>query len=147
MCRINVLLAFQVTEKGENFSQGQRQLICLARALLRKSKVMTRESIIHKQLSRLLQTTCTTYVCQVLLLDEATAAVDLETDDLIQKAIRTEFADCTVITIAHRLNTILDCDRVAVFSEGRLVEFAPPSELLAKKDSAFSALAKDAGIA
>ncbi|XP_052866595.1 multidrug resistance-associated protein 1 isoform X2 [Anopheles cruzii] len=113
-------ISHEVTEGGENLSVGQRQLICLARALLRKTKV--------------------------LILDEATAAVDLETDDLIQRTIRTEFSDCTVLTIAHRLNTIMDSDKVIVLDKGQITEFAAPSELLQSKTSAFYSMAKDAGL-
>ncbi|XP_078519306.1 multidrug resistance-associated protein 1-like isoform X2 [Lissotriton helveticus] len=107
------------SEGGENLSVGQRQLVCLARALLRKSKI--------------------------LVLDEATAAVDLETDDLIQSTIRVQFADCTVLTIAHRLNTIMDYTRIMVFDKGQLVECGRPSDLLAQK-GLFYGMAKDANI-
>lgn len=113
-------LNHEVSEGGENLSVGQRQLICLARALLRKTKV--------------------------LILDEATAAVDLETDDLIQRTIREEFADCTVLTIAHRLNTIMDSDRVLVLDKGTIVEFDKPQTLLENKTSIFHGMAKDAGL-
>nr|CAD7423725.1 unnamed protein product [Timema monikensis] len=113
-------LNHQISEGGENLSVGQRQLICLARALLRKTKV--------------------------LVLDEATAAVDLETDDLIQATIRKEFQECTVLTIAHRLNTILDSNRVLVLDQGQVVEFDTPQSLLQKKDSVFYGMAKDAGL-
>ena len=71
------------------------------------------------------------------MLDEATAAVDLETDDLIQNTIRTEFVNCTIITIAHRLNTILDYDRVLVLSEGRVAELDAPKVLMKKEGSIF----------
>jgi ATP-binding cassette, subfamily C (CFTR/MRP), member 1 len=113
-------LIYEVSEGGENLSVGQRQLICLARALLRKTKV--------------------------LVLDEATAAVDLDTDDLIQKTIRTEFKDCTVLTIAHRLNTILDSDKVIVLDKGEIVEYDTPDNLLENKDTIFHSMAKDAGL-
>ncbi|KAI1286879.1 ATP-binding cassette sub-family C member 3 [Halotydeus destructor] len=113
-------LEYSVSEGGDNLSVGQRQLVCLARALLRKSKI--------------------------LILDEATAAVDLETDDLIQKTIREEFADCTILTIAHRLNTILDYDRVLVMDKGTVSEYDTPKTLLDNPDSMFYSMAKDAGL-
>ncbi|CAH0714288.1 unnamed protein product, partial [Brenthis ino] len=113
-------LLHEISEGGENLSVGQRQLVCLARALLRKTPL--------------------------LVLDEATAAVDLETDELIQKTIRTEFASCTVLTIAHRLNTIMDSTKVMVLDKGQLVEYAPPEQLLQDKNSIFYGMAKDAGL-
>ncbi|CAL8118382.1 unnamed protein product [Orchesella dallaii] len=113
-------LEHEISEGGENLSVGQRQLVCLARALLRKTKI--------------------------LVLDEATAAVDLETDDLIQQTIRSEFKDSTVITIAHRLNTIMDSDKVMVLDKGEIREFDTPTNLLENKDSIFSSMARDAGL-
>uniref|UniRef100_A0A4W6CQK3 ATP-binding cassette, sub-family C (CFTR/MRP), member 2 n=1 Tax=Lates calcarifer TaxID=8187 RepID=A0A4W6CQK3_LATCA len=112
-------LQHEVAEGGENLSVGQRQLLCLARALLRKSRI--------------------------LILDEATAAVDLETDNLIQNTIRKEFSHCTVLTIAHRLHSIMDSSRVMVLDAGKIVEIDSPSNLL-KKQGHFYAMAKDAGI-
>lgn len=109
-----------MSEGGDNLSIGQRQLVCLARALLRRTNV--------------------------LVLDEATAAVDLETDALIQATIRQEFQHCTVLTIAHRLHTILDSDRVLVLDGGKVAEFDSPKALLANNQSIFHSLAKDAGI-
>ncbi|KAI1286818.1 ATP-binding cassette sub-family C member 3 [Halotydeus destructor] len=113
-------LDFIIAEGGDNLSVGQRQLVCLARALLRKSKI--------------------------LILDEATAAVDLETDDLIQNTIRDQFADCTILTIAHRLNTILDYDKVLVMDKGSVSEYDSPKALLDNHLSAFHSMAKDAGL-
>lgn len=81
-----------------------------------------------------------------MILDEATAAVDLETDDLIQQTIRREFADCTVITIAHRLKTILDYNRIIVMSDGKIAEFDSPKQLLQDPKTRFASMAKDAGI-
>ncbi|XP_021092874.1 multidrug resistance-associated protein 1 isoform X2 [Heterocephalus glaber] len=112
-------LNHECAEGGENLSIGQRQLVCLARALLRKTKI--------------------------LVLDEATAAVDLETDDLIQSTIRTQFEDCTVLTIAHRLNTIMDYTRVIVLDKGEIRECGTPSDLLQQR-GLFYSMARDAGL-
>mmetsp|Transcript_3880 Transcript_3880/g.5967 ORF Transcript_3880/g.5967 Transcript_3880/m.5967 type:complete len:1464 (+) Transcript_3880:108-4499(+) len=94
----------QVAEGGENFSQGQRQLLCIARSLLRKPKI--------------------------LVMDEATASIDNTTDASIQQMIRENFASATILTIAHRLNTIMDSDRVLVLDDGRVAEFDSPSALI-----------------
>jgi ABC-type multidrug transport system fused ATPase/permease subunit len=82
----------------------------------------------------------------ILILDEATAAVDLETDALIQTTIRSKFSRCTVLTIAHRLHTIMDSDRVLVLNEGRVAEFSSPENLLKDDRTIFYSLAKDAGL-
>ncbi|KAJ2082118.1 hypothetical protein H4R24_001814 [Coemansia sp. RSA 988] len=111
-------LEFMMTQGGENFSVGQRQLICLARALLKHAKV--------------------------LVLDEATAAIDNITDAIIQQTIRSEFKDCTVLTIAHRLDTVIDSDMVLVIDEGKLAEYDTPHNLLANKGSIFIKLVKEA---
>lgn len=106
-----------VAEGGENWSHGQRQLLCMARALLRQ--------------------------CRIVVLDEATAACDMETDALLQRTIREHFRGATVLTIAHRIHTILDSDRVMVLNRGRIAEFDSPQRLLADTSSAFSSLLRD----
>lgn len=80
------------------------------------------------------------------LVDEASGSLDLESDSLLQKTIRREFKDCTILTIAHRLNTIIDSDRVLVLDKGQMVEFDAPGKLLQDKRGKFYSLAKDAGI-
>lgn len=101
-------LNMPVTEGGTNLSVGERQLVCLARAILRENKI--------------------------IVMDEATANVDMETDELIQKTIRNKFANCTLIMIAHRLNSVMDSDRILVMDAGKCVEFGSPYELLNKKE-------------
>ncbi|GMS97817.1 hypothetical protein PENTCL1PPCAC_19992 [Pristionchus entomophagus] len=105
-------LDFSIAEGGKNISVGQKQLLCLARVLLRRAKV--------------------------LVLDEATASVDVLTDSLVQSVVREEFKDATVIAIAHRLNTVAGYDRIMVLEKGRIVEFDTPSRLLSDRNSRYS---------
>ncbi|XP_060851388.1 probable multidrug resistance-associated protein lethal(2)03659 [Rhopalosiphum padi] len=109
----------KMSEGGSNFSVGQRQLVCLARAIVRSNKI--------------------------LVLDEATANVDSQTDALIQNTIRNKFRSCTVLTIAHRLNTVMDSDRVLVMDAGTIVEFDHPYNLLKNKDGFFYKMVEQTG--
>lgn len=113
-------LSSSVVENGENWSVGQRQLFCLGRALLKRSSI--------------------------LILDEATASVDSATDGVIQEIISQEFKDRTVVTIAHRIHTVIDSDLVLVLSEGRIEEYDTPAKLLEREDSFFSKLIKEYSI-
>jgi ATP-binding cassette subfamily C (CFTR/MRP) protein 1 len=110
----------EVQECGQNFSIGQRQLLCLTRALLLRSSI--------------------------IVMDEATANIDLETDEQIQKSLRENFKTSTLITIAHRINTIIDYDRIIVMDAGEVAEVGTPEDLLARDDSIFADLAGEAGI-
>ncbi|KAJ2817743.1 ATP-binding cassette transporter yor1, partial [Coemansia erecta] len=112
-------LEMAVAENGSNFSQGQRQLIALARALVKRT--------------------------QVILLDEATASVDAVTDGKIQRTIRTEFGGATLLCIAHRLRTIVDYDRVLVLDQGQVVEYDTPYSLLQKSDGLFRSMCLKSG--
>ncbi|XP_043470081.1 probable multidrug resistance-associated protein lethal(2)03659 isoform X1 [Leptopilina heterotoma] len=112
-------LGMRVSDGGSNFSVGERQLLCLARAILRKNRI--------------------------LILDEATANVDPRTDDLIQKTIRKRFMDCTVLIIAHRLNTIMDCDKIIVLDSGFLEEMDHPYKLLNRGTGLFYEMVQQTG--
>ncbi|KAJ7917702.1 hypothetical protein B0H13DRAFT_1994625 [Mycena leptocephala] len=117
--KTSVSLDTQVSAGGTNFSQGQRQLIAMARALLRRSSVV--------------------------IMDEATSSVDFATDGKIQKAIREEFTDSLLITVAHRLKTIIDYDRLVVLDHGKVVEFDTPYTLIQKEDGVFRSMCLKSG--
>ncbi|KAA6373683.1 MAG: putative ABC transporter, ATP-binding protein [Streblomastix strix] len=110
------MLDTQVAEGGSNFSAGQRQLICFGRAILNN--------------------------CRIVVMDEATASVDVETDAKIQHTIREVFVDKTVFVIAHRLNTIMNSDRIMVMSDGNVAEIDTPDNLKNNPDSEFKKLIK-----
>ena len=112
----DAFLEKRVEKHGRNFSAGERQLLCFARALLKKAGRRAR----------------------ILIMDEPTASVDGATDAAVQRMVRREFADCTVVTIAHRLATVMDSDKILVMHRGRAVEYAPPAELLCDPQSRFA---------
>lgn len=112
-------LSSRMSEGGSNFSVGQRQLVCLARAIVRRNRL--------------------------LVLDEATANVDPQTDALIQTTIRNKFAECTVLTIAHRLHTVMDSDKVLVMDAGRMVEFDHPHILLQNPEGVLRGMVDQTG--
>ncbi|CAI5463391.1 unnamed protein product [Closterium sp. Yama58-4] len=112
-------LEASVAEYGENFSVGERQLLCLARVLLRKNRIM--------------------------IMDEATSSVDFETDRLIQATIRTHMQDSTMLIIAHRINTVIDASRILVLSHGEVMEYDTPAALLDSPEGQFSSLVEDTG--
>jgi ABC-type multidrug transport system fused ATPase/permease subunit len=112
-------LTSPIGESGQNLSQGQRQLLCLARAIVARPRIM--------------------------VLDEATSAVDKTTDGLIQRSIREEFGESTLVVIAHRLSTIADFDRILVLDEGRVVEFGTPRELVGAEDGVFRGMVESSG--
>lgn len=111
-------LAYQCAEGGQNFSVGQMQLLCIARTLLHNPGLV--------------------------MMDEATANVDVASDEIIQRSIRTHFHGATVLTIAHRISTIADADKVAVFEQGLLREFDAPTELATRPDGLFRAFLSEA---
>ena len=119
VARLELKLEAPVNEGGENFSQGERCQLCLSRAALKKTKV--------------------------LVMDEATASIDLETDALIQASLRQQFPGTTILTIAHRLATVADYDRILVLGGGKVLEFDTPAALLRKEGGAFRSLALETG--
>lgn len=109
-----------VLEDSTSFSRGERQLLCMARVLLRKRKIV--------------------------MLDEASSSMDLKTDEKVRQIVREELKDCTVLAVAHRIATIVDFDMIIILDNGEIVEAGPPRELLANPSSRFSRLANSQGI-
>lgn len=120
MKQVVTSLDYLIKEGGINFSAGQKQLICMARAILRNNTI--------------------------LILDEATANVDPVTDDLIQRIIKKKFSHCTTFIVAHKLENVMDCDKIMVLNKGSILELDSPSELLKNKDGVFTSMARQSGL-
>ena len=103
---------------GENLSAGERQMVCIARALLKQSKI--------------------------ILIDEATSNIDMNSEEMFLKMVKEKFQECTVLTIAHRLKTVVNSDRIIVMGEGNIIEEGTPEELLSKEDSIFAGMWQEA---
>ncbi|KAI9219886.1 P-loop containing nucleoside triphosphate hydrolase protein, partial [Blastocladiella britannica] len=116
---LELRLEAPVSENGENFSLGERCCLCLARAMLGDKRI--------------------------LIMDEASASIDLETEKTITDSIREHFAGITILTVAHRLHTVIDYDRVMVLDHGKVVEYASPAELLRRPESIFKGLVDETG--
>ena len=116
----NKILERHIDVNGNNISIGEKQLICIARAILKKTKI--------------------------LIMDEATANIDVKTEEKIQKILNDTFKDCTIITIAHRIKTILNYDKILVLENGKIVEFDSPKILLGNKESNFYKLYEKSSI-
>ena len=120
LTKIEKLLNFKIEPRGQNLSLGERQLICICRALIQQPKI--------------------------LLMDEATANIDEKTDSIIQEVILKKLTNTTVLTIAHRLNTIMTYDKILVMENGKLKEQGTPLELLDTSDSEFKSMVMDGGM-
>jgi ATP-binding cassette subfamily C (CFTR/MRP) protein 4 len=118
--KVILSLDYGVVGGGSNFSVGEKQLICLARAIIQKN--------------------------QIVVLDEATANIDPQTEELIYQTIREKFASCTVFTIAHKLKSVLDNDKILVLDKGEVIEFDEPSNLLADESTTFHKMAEEMGL-
>ena len=114
------ILDRMIEQNGTNLSVGEKQLVCIARAILRKTKIV--------------------------VMDEATANIDIKTEEKIQNALHSKLNNSTIITIAHRIKTIINYDKILVLESGRIVEFDSPKELLKKEHSLFSELYKESAI-
>ena len=143
-------LDYMVSEYGSNFSVGQRQLLCLARAVLRKNKILvlgkeTVDALMFEKWNTNMAASLNKCPLSSVCLDEPTANVDTRTDTLLQEAVRKSCKGSTIIAVAHRLDTVIDYDRILVIGQGKVLEYGSPAELLSNQDGQFASMVKDCG--